>query len=145
MLVEVLPLALLDAFGVSTLAVPIWFLLTPHGLRYRNVAGYLLLVAAGYLLLGLALLAGMSSAEQQIRDALASPAGDVTATVAAVALLALAAWHGLVQPRLKARRGPEPDGPGRLDRWREAAVGETGTWRGVLTVAAFDQALARLD
>jgi hypothetical protein len=55
---QVLPLALLDALSLSTLAIPLWFLLTPRGLKVANVLFYLLIVGVGYLLLGLALMGG---------------------------------------------------------------------------------------
>jgi len=75
-LAEVLPLALLDTLSVSTLAVPLWFLLTPRGLRVRNVLAYLAIVAMGYLLLGCALLAGLSALRDDLRAAVESPVGE---------------------------------------------------------------------
>ncbi|MBQ0983089.1 GAP family protein [Streptomyces sp. F63] len=124
---EVLPLALLDTLGVSTIAVPVWFLLMPSGLRIGRVFGYLALVAAGYLLLGLLLLSTLAALRDELRSALASPGGDRATAAAGVTLLLLALWYGLL-------RG-EPPGSGRLTRRREQAVGPSATARGLLTVA----------
>jgi hypothetical protein len=125
---EVLPLALLDAISVSTLLIPIWFLLTPRGLRYANVYLYLLLVAIGYLVLGVVLMTGLSTAREQIKSALESPAGDIALAAVGVVCILFALWYGLIK-----RDG---GGDGRLNRWRETAVGESATMRGVFTVAA---------
>ncbi|MEV1286555.1 GAP family protein [Micromonospora sp. NPDC049679] len=128
MLGQVLPLALLDTVSVSTLAIPLWFLLAPRGLRFANVYLYLLLVGAGYLLLGIALMGGLSVSRQEVRSALESRAGDIAVAAVGIALILFAAWYGL----LRKNSGAE----GRLNRWREAAVGESATLRGVVMVAA---------
>ncbi len=127
-LAEVLPLALLDALSVSTLAVPLWFLLTPRGLRVGNVLAYLAIVAAGYLLLGCALLAGLSALRDDLRAAVESPVGEAVVVALGVALILSGLWVGL-------RRHQAHPGDGRLTRWREAAVGESATLKGLVTVA----------
>ncbi len=127
-LAEVLPLALLDSLSVSTLVVPLWFLLTPRGLRSGNVLGYLAIVATGYLLLGCLLLAGLTALRDDLRRALESPAGDVAVAVVGVALVLTGLWYGL-------RKGDAGPGDGRLARWRDAAVGESARVRGLVTVA----------
>ncbi|MCX4673502.1 GAP family protein [Streptomyces sp. NBC_01381] len=124
---QILPLALLDTLSVSTLAIPVWFLLTPRGLRIANVFCYLLLVGAGYLLLGVLLMGVLSAVRDPMRSALDSPAGDVVTAVAGAAFLLLAAWHGFL-------RRPA-SGEGRLIRWRASAVGESATLRGVAAVS----------
>ncbi|MFF5566310.1 GAP family protein [Streptomyces sp. NPDC012623] len=126
-LVEVLPLALLDALGVSTIAIPVWFLLMPSGLRIGRVFGYLVLITVGYLLLGLLLLSTLAAVRDDLRSALESPVGDKAMAVAGVALILLALWYGMVRT--------EKPGSGRLSRWREQAVGRSATVRGLTTVA----------
>lgn len=130
---QILPLALLDTVSVATLAIPVWFLLTPSGLRFRNVYGYLLLVATGYLALGIVLLAGLSAAEERLADALHSPGGDTAVAVAGAVLVLIGLYHGFV-------RRDRPDS-GRLTRWRDAAVGARATARGVVGVALVAVAL----
>lgn len=124
---QVVPLALLDTISVSTLAVPVWFLLTPRGLRIRNVAAYLALVGFGYLSLGLLLMSVFPALREVLGSALQSSAGDALATVLGIVLIGYALWYGLRERR--------DSGEGRLTRWRDAAVGESATWRGVVTVA----------
>ncbi|MFF3400308.1 GAP family protein [Streptomyces sp. NPDC002659] len=136
---QILPLALLDTVSVSTLAIPVWFLLTPRGLRIGNVYGYLLIVGAGYLALGLLLLGGLSAVREPLGDAVASPAGDTVVAVAGGALLLLGLYYGFVK-RDRGDRGEEGN-QGRLTRWREAAVGSKATARGVVTVALVAVAL----
>lgn len=128
MLDQVLPLALLDTVSISTLVIPLWFLMTPHRLRYRNVFLYLFLVATGYLLLGLLLMSGLSAARDQVQTAMDSAAADLTLAVVGVSLLLFAAWYGLISRS----RG---FGERRLTRWRDAAVGESSSFKGVLAVA----------
>jgi len=124
---QVLPLALLDTLGVSTIAIPVWFLLMPSGLRIGRVFGYLALVSLGYLVLGLVLLSTLAAVREDLKSALESPAGDTAMGVAGGALLLLAAWYGLL------RR--ERPGSGRLVRWREQAVGRSSTAKGLITVS----------
>ncbi|MCX5227491.1 GAP family protein [Streptomyces sp. NPDC006553] len=125
---QVLPLALLDTLGVSTIALPVWFLLMPTGLRIDRVFGYLALVSLGYLVLGLVLLSTLAAVREDLGSALESPAGDTATGVAGGALLLLAAWYGLL------RR--ERPGSGRLARRREQAVGRSSTAKGLITVSA---------
>ncbi|MER7762630.1 GAP family protein [Streptomyces sp. NPDC097619] len=125
--VEVLPLALLDTLGVSTIAVPVWFLLMPSGLRTGRVFGYLLLVAAGYLALGLVLLGTLSAVRADLKAAVDSPTGDKALAVVGGALILTALWYGFVRK--------ERSGPGRLAHWRDRAVGPGATTAGLLTVS----------
>jgi hypothetical protein len=131
---QVLPLALLDTLSLSTLAIPLWFLLTPRGLKVANVLFYLLIVGVGYLLLGVALMGGLSTAREPLSAALDSAAGDVVVTVVGIALLLGALWCGLV------KRPPSGEA-GRFSHWRDAAVGEYATLRGVVVLALVAVAL----
>ncbi|MBT2364791.1 GAP family protein [Streptomyces sp. ISL-10] len=130
---RILPLALLDTVSVSTLAIPVWFLLTPRDLRIGNVCRYLLLVGAGYLALGLLLLGGLAAVRDPLVDAVRSPAGDAAVAAVGVVLVLIGLWYGFVK-RTTADSG-------RLTRWREAAVGREATARGVVTVALVAVAL----
>lgn len=129
LLAQTIPLALLDMVSVSTLAVPLWFLLTPNGLRLANVYLYLVLVASAYLALGLLLSGFLDRFRERLAAALAHPIGDAALAVTGGALIIAGLWHGL-------RRRQDP-GNGRLTRWREAAVGAEATARGLLAVSLF--------
>lgn len=124
---QILPLALMDTLSVATLAVPVWFLLTPRALRMANVFSYLLIVAVSYLTLGLLMLSALSALREPLSSALESTAGDVVTAGSGVLLVLVGIWWGLL------RR--EKEGEGRFARWRETAVGASATARGVIAVA----------
>ncbi len=126
-LLEVMPLALLDAISISTLVIPIWFLLTPAVLRVPFVHAYLGLVAAGYLGIGLLLLEGVDAARAGLRGVLDSTTGQAVLVVAGLTLVASGLWHGLRRPTRPSREG--------LGRWRERAVGESASIQAVALVA----------
>lgn len=114
---EVLPLALLDTLGVSTIAIPVWFLLMPSGLRIGRVFGYLLLVSVGYLLLGLLMLSTLAAIREDLHSALESPGGDKAMAVAGVALLLVAIWYGMRRTE-KPGSGGSPAGGSRRSAGR---------------------------
>ncbi|GAB3284487.1 GAP family protein [Kineosporia babensis] len=124
---EIMPLALLDSVSVATLLVPVLFLLGEGPLRYGNVFRYLLVVAAGYLLLGLLLIAGLSTFRTTAAEVAQSGPGDLAITGLAIGLVLFAAGYGLWQ-RLK------PAGESRLLGWRDKVVGPEASWRGVLLI-----------
>lgn len=128
-LADVLPLALLDALSVSTLLIPLWFLLTPRGLRFGNVFAYLGLVAIGYLIVGVALVGAIGSARDAAMSALHSRAGDIALAVVGGLLVVTALWYAFLHR-------PRRDSDGRLEQWRSSVVGERATMRGVVSVAA---------
>ncbi|MFI1867532.1 GAP family protein [Streptomyces jumonjinensis] len=130
---RIIPLALMDTLSVSTLAIPVWFLLTPRALRMANVFGYLLIVAVGYLALGLLMLSALSAVREPLGSALDSPAGDMATAGGGVVLILIGVWYGLL------RR--EKAGEGRFTQWRESAVGASATARGVVAVALMAIAL----
>ncbi|UAL66006.1 GAP family protein [Streptomyces angustmyceticus] len=123
----------MDTLSVSTLGIPVWFLLTPRALRVANVFGYLLIVAFGYLVLGVLMLSALSAVREPLRSALDSPAGDTAMAVSGVVLILIGVWYGLLR-RERAREG-------RFARWREAAVGASATARSVIAVALVAVAL----
>lgn len=130
---QVLPLAILDSISVATLAIPVWFLLTPRGLRIRNVVYYLVIVGVLYFFLGVLLIGVLAQVRDSLSAALDTSGGDVAVTVAGIALIIAGVWHG--------RRRTTGSGEGRLMRWRAAAVGESARPSGVVTVALIAVAL----
>lgn len=126
---RVLPLALVDTVSMSTLAVPVWFLLVPGRLRGRNVFGYLVVVGAAYLALGVALAHLLPAVRDALTAFLATTTGDLVLAFLGILLMLGAAAYGL-----GGRPGRQPEG--RLSRWRDRAVGPEATARGVLIVAA---------
>lgn len=124
---QILPLALLDTLSVSTLAIPVWFLLTPGNLRVGNVLLYLSLVGGSYFLLGVLLTGVLEEAQPLVRSALQSPEGDLGLAVAGCAFLLAALWHGF--------RKTDASRQGWISKWRDAAVGEHARTGVLLAVA----------
>ena len=119
-------LALVDSTSFGTLLIPIWLMLAPGRLRPGRIIVFLATVAAFYLALGLLLVAGVASFSDEISDALDTRPVQVAQVVLGAALLAVGLWIGLRRKR---------DGSGRLLRWRERAVGDEGSVRGLMTLA----------
>lgn len=127
-LTGIVPLALLDAVSVATLAVPIWFLLGGADVRYRLVTLYLAIVAVAYTGVGVTLLAVLPWAERVSGLIGRLPGLDRVQFGVGVVIMTFAAWYGLVH-RTRANRS------GLLQRWRHRAVGGGGRPAGVLVVA----------
>lgn len=119
-------LALVDSTSFGTLLIPIWLMLAPGRLRPGRIIVFLATVAAFYLALGLLLVAGVASFSDEISDALDTRPVQVAQVVLGAALLAVGLWVGFRRKR---------DGSGRLLRWRERAVGDEGSVRGLMTLA----------
>ena len=119
-------LALVDSTSFGTLLIPIWLMLAPGRLRPGRIIVFLATVAAFYLALGQLLVAGVASVSDEISDALDTRPVQVAQVVLGAALLAVGLWIGLRRKR---------DGSGRLLRWRERAVGDEGSVRGLMTLA----------
>lgn len=128
-------LALVDSTSFGTLLIPMWFLLTPGRVRVGRMLVFLGTVAGFYLLLGLALVAGVGALLENV-GALDNPVVVRVQLVLGVALVAASFLIG----RERSGRGSRP---GRLLRWRERAVGaetEAGVG-GLLTLALAAAAL----
>ncbi len=119
-------LALIDSTSFGTLLIPIWLMLSPGRVRVGPILVFLGTVAVFYLLLGLALVAGVASFSDEISDALDTTPVQVAQVVLGAALL-------LVGVRMGTRK--DAPGSGRLLRWRERAVGDEGSSRGLMTLA----------
>lgn len=128
LLLSLAALALVDSLSVGTLLVPIFFLLAPGGVRAGRVLLYLVAIAAFYLVVGLAIAGGAT----WVTDAVAGvgESGPVTwaQLVLGVALLGGALVFGRSAPKPGT---PEAEAilgrpPGRLARWRDAAMHDGG-------------------
>ncbi|MET0822039.1 MAG: GAP family protein [Aeromicrobium sp.] len=119
-------LALVDSTSFGTLLIPIWLMLAPGRLRPGRILVFLGTVAAFYLVLGLLLVAGVASFADELKDAFDTRPVQVAQVVVGAALLAAGLWVG-------SRKGS--GGSGRLMRWRERAVGDEGSVRGLMTLA----------
>jgi hypothetical protein len=119
-------LALVDSTSFGTLLIPIWLMLAPGRLRPGRILVFLGTVAAFYLVLGIALVSGVARFSDQITDALDTRPVQVAQVVLGAALLGAGVLVG-------ARK--DAQGSGRLLRWRERAVGEGGSTRGLMLLA----------
>lgn len=118
-------LALVDSTSFGTLLIPVWLMLAPGRLRAGRVLLFLLAVSASYLLLGLALYAGLG--------AVAEPLGRLLTTRPVLGLqllvgVGLVVWSFPLEKRQSRR-------PGRLLQWRSRVVGEGSSVRSLLGVA----------
>lgn len=113
LLVQLGALALLDSLSVGTLLIPLFFLIAQR-LRAGRLVIYLGTIAAFYLVVGIALMLGARTALVAFHDLLASDVGDVIQLVLGVALL--------VTSFLIPTKRETGSAPGRLARWREAAL-----------------------
>ncbi|MCL8250533.1 GAP family protein [Aeromicrobium fastidiosum] len=119
-------LALVDSTSFGTLLIPIWLMLAPGRLRPGRIMVFLATVAAFYLVLGLALVAGVARFSDQVADALDARPVQAAQLVVGLALLAAGLWTGF-----RRQRAPS----GRLAQWRERAVGDEGSTRGLVVLA----------
>lgn len=119
-------LALVDSTSFGTLLIPIWLMLAPGRVRPGRILVFLATVAMFYLALGLLLVAGVATFADQISDALDTTPVQVAQAVLGAVLVAAGLYVGT-------RR--TTGGPGRLSTWRERAVGDEGSNRGLMTLA----------
>jgi hypothetical protein len=111
-------LALIDSTSFGTLLIPIWLLLDPGRIRAVRYLTFLGTVAAFYFALGVAITLGADAFLPQISRVLDSPAALWTQLSAGVALV-------LVSFRLDRKNMPTTGG-GRLSRWRQRALTDSG-------------------
>lgn len=135
MVVGLVALALVDSTSFGTLVLPLILLVQPR-VRAGRVGVYLATIGVFYLLLGLALLGGATWARSALSgagDALSSSPAYIIQVVIGVGLIALSfRYDAKPVARRKAARGGRAT---RMERWREAAMGEHATTGAVVTVA----------
>lgn len=143
LLMSILPLALLDAVSVGALAMPVWFLISDR-VRHGYLCLYLAVLALAYAALGLALVNGPAGLREGGENLLNSTAGDWIRGLVGVALMAFAAWYGLVHKvSVRAPGGGSEAGwleegrskIGRFGAWRDGAVGENASVCAVVGLA----------
>lgn len=111
-------LALVDSTSFGTLAIPVWFLMTPGRLRTGRILLYLGTLAAFYAAVGFAVMAGAGWVVEHHAPLVSSRPVMVLGMLAGVGLF----WWSfrLDSPAAKERSRA---GGGRLSRWRLRAVG----------------------
>lgn len=127
-------LALVDSTSFGTLVIPLILLLQPR-IRLGRIIVYLTTIGGFYLLLGLALLAGASWVQSLsgFGEALTSTPAYVIQAVLGVGLIALSfRYDAKPVARRKAARAGRPT---RIEKWREAAMGEHASMRALITLA----------
>ena len=117
-------LALVDSTSMGTLVIPVILLVVGEG-RALRVAGrtllYLLVIGVFYLLLGIALLAGLLPLLERFGHLLAGPQ---VMTVLALCGVALVVYSFRIDPRAVAKRGGDPEASAR--RWTQRARRASG-------------------
>jgi hypothetical protein len=111
-------LGLLDSTSFGTLLIPIWLLLTPGRVRAGRIAVYLATVATFYFCVGVLLVLGADAVLEAVRAAFA----DVAPEHLRVGQLVLGFIVIALSYRLEARTRSRAGKPGRLQRWRTAAM-----------------------
>ncbi|GAA3533688.1 GAP family protein [Aeromicrobium panaciterrae] len=119
-------LALVDSTSFGTLLIPIWLMLAPGRLRPGRIIVFLATVAAFYLVLGLALVAGLDAFSEQLSDAFDTKPAQVVQLLVGVGLLVAA---------FRLPGGTSAGESGRFTVWRERAVGEDGSTGGLMALA----------
>ncbi|MFC7375660.1 GAP family protein [Brachybacterium sp. GCM10030268] len=117
-------LALVDSTSMGTLVIPVILLVVGEGGALR-VAGrtllYLVVIAVFYLILGVALLAGLLPLMETFGHLLAAP--PVTVLLAALGV-ALVIWSFRLDPKSIVKRGGDPEASAR--KWTERARRASG-------------------
>lgn len=130
LMLKLTALALVDATSLGTLVIPVWFLLAPGRPRVGRVLVYLATVASAYLVLGIALMAGLMASFERLTGWLHNGAGKTLMLYVGLAMFAV----GVLMPSRRADAKP-----GRLLRrvlrLRDRALAEEGGARALVTLA----------
>lgn len=128
LLLALAALALVDSLSVGTLLVPLFLLLAPGRLRGGRVLLYLGVISGFYFVVGLMLASGADRVAALLADAGDSAPVMWVQLVLGGALLAGALVFGKPAPKAGTPEAEEllRRPPGRLSRWRDAAVDERG-------------------
>lgn len=122
-------LALVDSTSFGTLLIPVWLLTAPGPIRVGRVLAYLGTVAACYLAVGLALVAGADVLVDRTGGWFDTDGFRVAQLVVGGGMLA--GSFAMDSPRAKARAAQRAEhGGGRVRRWRARAVGGDGVGPG---------------
>jgi hypothetical protein len=131
-------LALVDSTSIGTLVLPIWLMLQPGPLRAGRISVFLLVVAAFYWIVGLALLAGAVAFGERLSSFVTSEQGAWlrlgVGLLLFVAALLMPGKKSAVA-RQEARKRGEDLPRGRLDKWRARAMTGGRTGAGVVALA----------
>ncbi|MFF5979311.1 hypothetical protein ACFY78_10710 [Streptomyces olindensis] len=111
-------LGLPESTSFGALLIPIWLLLTPGRVRAGRVAVYLATVEAFYFCVGVLLVLGADAVLEAVRAAFAG----VAPTRLRIGQLVLGFLVIALSYRLEARARRRAGRPGRLQRWRAAAM-----------------------
>ncbi|WP_378086417.1 GAP family protein [Citricoccus sp. GCM10030269] len=126
-------LALVDSTSVGTLVVPLILLVTGEG-RAGRVAGrtllYLAVIGVFYLLLGVALLAGLLPLFESLAPLLTAGPATVALALAGVGLVV---WSHYSDPETIRKRGGDPEASAR--RWTDRARRASGRPRVLIGLA----------
>ena len=118
-------LALIDSTSIGTLVLPIWLMLQRGRLLAGRITTFLLVVALFYWVMGLVLLAGAVTFEEDITAFVMSTPGAWARLIVGIALF-VAAWlipgKKAAVARQQARKRGEYVPQGRLEQWRERAM-----------------------
>ncbi|MFI0368801.1 GAP family protein [Actinomadura sp. 1N219] len=140
-------LGLLDSTSFGTLLIPIWLLLTPGRVRAGRIAVYLATVAVFYFCVGVLLVLGADAALDAVRGAFDGVPSTHLRIAQLVVGLAVIAWSYRLEAHARGRAGE----PGRLRRWRAAAMtgaspdGEGAGGRGVRGLMSLALAATALE
>ncbi|MDO9397926.1 MAG: hypothetical protein Q7T71_15375, partial [Herbiconiux sp.] len=118
-------LALIDSTSFGTLVIPIWLMLAPGRIRPARVVAFVVTVGVFYLALGMLLLGGVRTlgtlVDGGLEAVLAAPPVRWAEVALGVGLLVFSFW--IDSPKRRARQRASGGAPGRLQRWRERAMG----------------------
>lgn len=126
-------LALVDSTSMGTLVIPLILLVVGEGGARRVSArtlAYLVIIGAFYLLLGVALLAGLLPLMEHLGHLLASPQAMLVLALAGVALIW---WSFRIDPAAIRKRGGDPEASAR--RWTARARAASGRPFSLLALA----------
>lgn len=139
-IVSLLVLALVDSTSFGTLVIPVFFLLTPGGVRPGRVLLFLGTVAALYWSIGIALLLGVQAVAPDIGEWFATRPGALVLLVVGIVMLAgsflIPGKKAYLERKAAAEERGEEMAPGRLARWRDRAVSGEGGTRQLMGLAA---------
>lgn len=110
-------LALIDSTSIGTMLLPVWFLLSPRGVRVGRYLLFIGTIAVFYTGVGIALLLGGRAWLGDLSEVAETTAGSRVLLVIGLAMLVGSFFIG------RSKEAGGSGGPGRFARWRDRAVG----------------------